>query len=225
MDPLVLERAPDDQSGKARFFSLRAVLLLLFLAQSVLVCVNSRFQIAGQGIEPLLRMILLTLALLTTCATLARRLPLQNVALALALILLITSAVLILIKGIGRTHLPPTLWLGPPVAALVMLVSRGVARLILRTFRDRSIYGFWLLGLTAGLAVVSFNLWASRLWLNTLRGWPGSFKDVAAFTALAALIAIASTPALIDKRPGKVPPPELAPLLVWTALTLVALLS
>lgn len=226
MDPLVLERSPEDESRKQWRLSLHAILWLLLLVQSVLVCTNLRFPVAAKELEPWLRGILVALALLTTCSALVRQLPLQNVALALALILVITSATLILLRGVksGSAQLPLTVWLVPSFAATVVLVSRGVARLILRPFRDLSVYGLWFLSVTAVLTVASFKLWWS-LCPTPLRDWSTSIGNFVALVGLALFVAIVITPPLINKRPGKSPPPDLDPLLVWTLLTIVALLS
>jgi hypothetical protein len=186
-----------------------------------------RLPIAGKELEPWLRAIVVVLALLTTCSALARQLPLQNVALALVLVLVITSAALILLTGVRSRHpqLPITMWLVPSFVATVMLVSRGVARLILMPFSDLSMYGLWFLALTTVLALVSFKLWASSLCPMALWGWSYSFENIAALAGLVLLVGIVVTPALINKRPGKTLRPDRDPLLVWTLLTVVTLLG
>jgi hypothetical protein len=90
-------------------------------------------------------------------------------------------------------------------------------------FRGLSAYGLRFLSLTAALAVASFKLWG--LCLPAVREWPNSLGNISALLGLALVVAIVITPPLINKRPGKSPSPDFDPLLVWTLLTIVALLS
>ncbi len=180
------------------------------------------------------------LAAATSLFGLARRLPGQNMLMAATLIT--AMAFIILVVG-EKTRVPfgpraytdalggkilgvpwpmPLLWL------VVVINSRGVARLILRPWRKTTYYGFWVIGLACMLAVLfdagleAFATrakhywfwethanapgWYSAPWVNFL-GWFVTALGILAFT----------TPWLVNKQPVK-QPTDYHPLVLWLLL-------
>lgn len=182
--------------------------------------------------------LLLMTAAATTLVGLGRRLPTQNV-----------FMVAVMVCGVGGliqlisayTHVPfgPLIYtdaLGakafnllpftlPLLWVVVIVNSRGVARLIMRPWRKTTYYGFWVIGLTVVLALV-FDLglepfatrvkrywawdvvpgpltWHGAPWVNFL-GWAVSVLGIMGF----------STPWLINKQPVK-QPTDYHPMIVW----------
>lgn len=191
------------------------------------------------------------LVLAVTAVTLlaqARDLPGQNVLLAAAIIGLIGG----LMHALGTvTALPfgplvyadnagPRLfgvlpWPIPMLWIIAILSSRGVARLILRPWRKLRNYGFWLIGLTAGLTVCfdaalePFATRAGHYWLWSSTRFPVSWHGAPLVNFLgwlmtALLILAFVTPALINKSPRtRASPPDYHPLGIWLgALALFA---
>lgn len=187
----------------------------------------------------LLDALFIALAAAATLAALWRRLPLQNVLLAAAVIALVGGA----FSALGaKTDLP----FGPFVYAaasgllifktlpwamlliwiVVVLNSRGVARLILRPWRKNKTYGFRVIGLTAvlvlllDLAIEPFAFRVKHLWLwlpTTLPiTWQGApVINFVAWGFIAALILLFVTPALIIKKPRSKSGPEMHALCLW----------
>jgi len=123
-------------------------------------------------------------------------------------------------------------WTVPILWIVVIFNARGTARLIMRPWRKVKNYGFWLLGLTAALAM-AFDLalepyagpvrhlwrwqptkitftWQGATPLNFL-GW--------AFVSL--LIMAFATPSLIRKQPGNPSAPDFHPLALWLGALLL----
>jgi len=195
---------------------------------------------AGSWAEVLLPI----LALATTLVALARGLPAQNVILVAALIALISGIVetvgaktgvpfgsFIYTENLGPQLFSLLPWPVPLIWVVVILNSRGVARLILRPWRKLGRYGLWVMGLTVLLAVV-FDLglepfaarvnrywiwrvsprapaWHTAPWVNFL-GWAVTVLLILAFV----------TPWLINKRASKQQSPDYHPLVVWLTLNL-----
>jgi len=182
------------------------------------------------------------LAAATSLFGLARRLPGQNLIMATTLITAISFTIIVVAE---KTRVPfgprvytdalggrifgvpwpmPLLWL------VVVVNSRGVARLILRPWRKTTYYGFWVIGLASLLAVLfdaglepfatrsrhywswqaNINVpgWYSAPWVNFL-GWFVTALGILAFT----------TPWLINKQPVK-QPTDYHPLVTWLLLSL-----
>jgi putative membrane protein len=186
--------------------------------------------------------LLLILALITTLLVLARTLPWQNVMAAALLIGLVSG----IIQTIGlKTGMPfgryfyasyfgPRLfhllpWPVPCLWIVALLNSRGVARLLLRPWRNRPNPGLRVIALTCLLVVIfdaGLEPFAARL--NYYWTWPISGTALAwygapwtnfagwAFTALLTLVIAA--PLLIDKKPRTDPSPDYYPLLLWVIL-------
>jgi putative membrane protein len=191
--------------------------------------------------------LLLVTAAAATLAALSLQLPAQSVVLAAVLIGLfagiaqfIGAATAIPFGPIvyNKQHIGNFLfytlpWVVPVIWVIVILNSRGVARLMLRPRRRSANYGLWVIGLTILLAVL-FDLslepfatqvkeywswkptkipsdWYSTPWVNFL-GW--------AVTSL--LILLFVTPVLINKSP--LPSlPTYHPLLIWELLSFLFL--
>lgn len=182
---------------------------------------------------------LIVLAAAATLAALWRRLPLQNVALAAGGIALVGSA----FSALGvRTSMPfgplaygagsgplifKTLpWSIPLFWVVIVLNSRGVARVILRPWRKNKSYGYRVIGLTAilvllfDIALEPFAFRVKQLWLwlpTTLRlTWQGTpIISFVSWGFITALILFFVSPALIVKKPRPKTGPELHPLCLW----------
>jgi putative membrane protein len=174
-----------------------------------------------------------------TLAALARQLPLQNVLLVAFIIVIFNGAALAVGALTGIPFGPFTFgekagpelfktlpWIMPLFWLVVILNSRGTARLILRPWRKTKSYGFWVMGLAAILtALFDFALepFASRvqhywIWVPTQFpvAWYGApLVDFPAW-ALVTLLALAfATPALINKQPRKKGSRTFHSLAVW----------
>lgn len=189
--------------------------------------------------------LLLASGVACTITALARRLPLQNVLLAVFVIFLIGGAVHTLgaMTGIpfgpfefGESIGPQVFntlpWAVPLIWVLAVLNSRGVARLILRPWRKIDAYGYWLTGLTAGLTLLfdfALEPFASRVkhyWLWTPTKFPVTWQGVPVsnflgWAAVSLLIAVVLAPALINKQPGKRNTPDFHPFAVWLGAILL----
>jgi uncharacterized membrane protein len=182
---------------------------------------------------------LLLLATASTIFALERQLPLQNVLLAAIVTALVGGAISALgaISGIPfgpltfTSELGPKIfdklpWAMPLIWIVVVLNSRGVARLILRPWRKTKTYGFWLIGLTAVLAmlfVLAFDPFAARIkhyWFWTPVKFPLMWQgaplvDFLSWGIVTLLILAFITPTLINKKLSKRSPPDFHPLCVW----------
>ena len=170
----------------------------------------------------------LVIAVLTTLAALARRLPLQNVvACGLALVLTMGMALVVAGSGLrgqpelasGVTETRTSLgihdlgWLAWPAPFLwtaVLLASRQTAKVLLQPWRRQKVYGWWLLGAATGLAwlavVVSGPLVSPILgwwsWPKAGSSWHGVPPWwLAGVPALIALFLLLAGAWLIPKRP------------------------
>lgn len=180
-----------------------------------------------------------------TITSATRRLPLQNVLLAGFVIAVISGAVYALdaktgiplgpfmFSGhIGAAMFDTLPWAVPLIWVVVVLNSRGVARLILRPWRKVNAYGFWLMGVTAGLTLLfdfAFEPFASLVkhyWLWKQTKFPINWAGVPpsnflGWAALSVLLALVIAPALINKQPGKRNTPDFHPFAVWLSLVLL----
>jgi putative membrane protein len=189
--------------------------------------------------------LVLILALVTTLLALGRTLPWQNVITAAVLIGLVSGTV----QTVGvKTGMPfgqyfyasyfgPRLfqllpWPVPCLWIVALLNSRGVARLLLRPWRNRPNPGLRVIALTSLLAVIfdaGLEPFAARVnyyWIwrtagNALLWYGAPWTNFAgwAFTALLALVI--TSPWLLDKKPQTDPPPDYYPLVLWVILTLL----
>jgi len=188
--------------------------------------------------------LLLLLATAGTITALARQLPLQNILLAAFIIGLMGGAIHSLgaLTGIpfgpflfGAEAGPQLFKTLPGALPLIWIVailnSRGVARLILRPWRKIRTYGFWLIGLTAWLAMLfdlAFDPFAARakhywLWLPTKFpvSWQGApLVNFFGWAAVSLLILAFITPSLINKNPAR-RVVDYHPLAVWLGAILL----
>ncbi len=215
----------------------------LLLAQFVLVWVRVclPYPLFGDAGWP--ARVLLLLALGGTLAGQARQAPGQNVALASFIILSLAGLALAVgartgiplgpITGPARSGNQVLRWL-PWAAALwllVLLTSRGVARLILRPCRASVTYGFQVIGL-AVLLFVLFNLAFQPFASCVEHSWPwqrgspaGDWRatpciGLGAQVVTALFILILATPSLINKKPATLPP-DSHPLIIWLLANLL----
>lgn len=193
--------------------------------------------------------VLVVTVTLTTLVAQTRRLPAQNALLAAIVIGLIGGVVQIVgavtaipfgpfkyTEFAGPRLFGVLAWPMPLLWIVVILNSRGVARLILRPWRKLRSYGFWLIGMTAALTAlfdVALEPFASAvkhywLWDPTRLPVTWGGAPVTSFLGwlLTALLILAfATPAMIDKRQQRATnrPPDYHPLGVWLlALVLFA---
>jgi len=182
------------------------------------------------------------LAAATSLLGLARRLPGQNVLIAATFIVAISFTIAIAGEKTGVPFGPRVYtellgwkilgvpWPMPLLWLVIIVNSRGLARLILRPWRKTTYYGFWVIGLACLLAVlfdaglepfttrarhywfwewhVSVLSWYSAPWVNFL-GWFVTALCILGFT----------TPWLINKQPVK-QPTDYHPLVLWLLLNL-----
>ncbi len=178
---------------------------------------------------------LLLLATVSTLVALARQLSGQNVLLAAAVIALIGGVMHILgVKSgipfgpfifspeIGEKMFNTLPWAMPLLWVVVVLNSRGVARLVLRPWRKMRTYGFWLIGMTAlftmlfSCALEPFASHLKHYWIWTAgsisitpHGAPLS-NSIGWFMVTALMLAFV-TPALINKQLSKRSAPDFHP--------------
>jgi len=180
---------------------------------------------------------LLMLAAVHALSALSRQLPFQNVLFATVIIAGAAAAA----DGLNaQTDVPfgpvifaedgPALFRVPCLHLVLWIVvilnSRGVARLILRPWRKTKTYGFRLIGLTATLvAAFEFALepYASRFrhywfWPPTKLplSWHSAPVSVFLGWAIVTILVLAfTTPLLINKQLSKSRGPDLHPLIAW----------
>ncbi|MBU6410388.1 MAG: carotenoid biosynthesis protein [Verrucomicrobiota bacterium] len=199
------------------------------------VCLPSRLQVHSEWPEA----VLILLAAAATLSALARQLSLQNVVLVAFVTALAGGGVSALGATTGIPFGPFTFgpaigpqlfktlpWAVPLVWVVAVLNSRGLARLILRPWRKIRTYGFWLIGVTAGLTGLfdlALDPFASRVkhyWLWTPTPFPltwcgAPLVNFMAWTVVSLLILAFVTPALINKQPRPKSPPDFHPLGIW----------
>jgi len=241
LDPAAAARAGIRLPSAAERWHKAAFILFLltWLVNWVVLILRVDLPPEGQWIEVLLLMA----TLLTTLVTLARRLPLQNV-LTAGLLIGGLGGILIAIGAASGVPFGPIMygdalgekvftlvpWPMPLLWVILIINGRGVARLIMRPWRRTNYYGFWVIGLTCGLAVVfdlgfepfavqvkNYWIWLGRKgvlswhtapWVNFL-GWFSGCLGIIAFTI----------PWLINKQPVK-QPMDYQPLGVWGLVNL-----
>src|ERR1017187_1664404 len=168
MNPDSLSAAQSSEKTSANFLSaVHWIFTGIFLVTMGLVgyevCSGTLLPRKAGNLEALL----LLSATACTLTSLARRLPGQNVLLAAAIIAVIGGAVhtlgvfasipfgpFIYTASAGLQMFNALPWTIPLLWVVVILNSRGVARLIMRPWRKMRAYGFWVIGLTAVLSLL-----------------------------------------------------------------------
>ncbi|HUZ08494.1 MAG TPA: carotenoid biosynthesis protein, partial [Candidatus Paceibacterota bacterium] len=123
-------------------------------------------------------------------------------------------------------------WAMPLIWVVVVLNSRGVARLILRPWQKIKTCGFWLIGLTAVLTVLfdlALDPFASRVkhyWFWTPVKFPPTWQGAPlvnffSWGTVTLLILAFITPALINKQLSRRNTPDFHPLCVWLGSILI----
>ena len=242
--PAPAEFNPVNEIG--RFFNWFAAALALANYALVFSTLVAPLHLPGKPDWP--EATLIVTATFATLVALSRQLPMQNALLAAAIIGGIGTAAHCLTAVVAIPFGPqrftdaagPKLfdrvsWAMPMLWVLIVLNSRGVARLILRPWRKLRAYGFWLIGLTVILTtlfVIALEPFAGaikRYWLwdptRLPLTWGGApLTNILGWGVVTALIMAFAAPALIDKRarPAK-RTPDFHPLVSWLlALALFA---
>jgi uncharacterized membrane protein len=212
------------------FWTLNTLLGIVFLAEILILRSSAALDAAT-----------ITLAAIVSVATLNRQLPLQNVLLAALMAALIGGIAhglsanpnfsipfgpVVFNPACGAKFFNAVPWTIPLLWIVAIFNARGMARLILRPWRMVKNYGFWLIGLTAGLAV-AFDLalepfaWQVKhfwLWQPTKLAvnWQGTpLLNFFGWLFVSLLILAFATPSFIRKQPGQSSAPDYHPLAVW----------
>ncbi|MGH7951947.1 MAG: carotenoid biosynthesis protein [Limisphaerales bacterium] len=233
-------RQPDDAEKN----TLRIHLILTILLAAVFALEITTF-FAPLNLSDWLEALLILLATISTLAALARQLPLQNVLLAAFVIAVVGGGISALGARTGVPFGPLTFGseagqkifktlplVIPLIWVVVILNSRGTARLILRPWRKTRTYGFWLMGFTA-LLVLLFDLalepFASHvkhywLWMPTKfpLTWQGApLVNFLSWAVVTLLILAFVTPTLINKQLSKKGAPHYHPFGIWLGAILL----
>lgn len=218
--------------------------ILAAFATAGILWLGSLLQFYGPAHSGWLAAMFLVLASAATLISLAQNLPMQNVLGAAATIAIGAGVAAIIDAKSGvpfgvRTYTEESgpQWLGvswaiPFIWIVVILNSRGVARLMLRPWRKLSRYGFHVIGLTAALAVVfdlslePFAAGIGHYWIwwttRAIPAWhTAPFYNFLAWLVVTLLILAFATPWLIDKNPHRKSAPDYHPLIIWLALVLL----
>ncbi len=188
--------------------------------------------------------LLLVFATASTLAGMTRQLPGQNVMLVSVLVALLGGLAhgLTAKTGIpfgpckyserlGQRLFDALPWAFPMIWVVVLLNSRGVARLILRRWRTTPVYGLWVLALTAGLVVLldlgmepfanqvtGYWSWGATRIASTWYGAP--WVNFLGWLVVALLVLLFVTPWILNKSAAK-RPPDFYPLWLWLALNVL----
>jgi uncharacterized membrane protein len=205
---------------------------------NVALAVAFVFEIFTPFPAPDLDATLIALAAIASVGALARQLPLQNVLLAAALTAIIGTVAhgislrlgipfgpIIFNRGAGPELFNLIPWTIPFLWIAAIFISRGVARMILRPWRKLRNYGFWLIGVTAALAVAfDFALEPFAKSKHWWRWMPTKFSatwfgapliNFLSWAFVTLLILAFATPALIKKQPGNTRALDWQPLFLW----------
>lgn len=179
----------------------------------------------------------------STLMSLARQLPGQNVLLAAAIIAVLGGIAhgvnaltaipfgpLAYGEGCGPKLFGTLAWPLPALWIILVLNSRGVARLIVRPWRKLKNYGFWLIGITTALVILldlglePFATRANSYWLWLPTTFPVTWHQSPLTNSLGWLVSTLlilafATPPLINKQSrSRKAPPDYQPLIVWLLL-------
>lgn len=190
---------------------------------------------------------IIVLAAIASIVALSRQLPLQNV-LPVALISALIGGVAHGLSANSYLAMPfgPVVFNPAAGAKLLQFVpwttlllwivaifnARGVARLVLRPWRKVKNYGYWLIGLTAVLAMMfdlalePYAVYEKHFWFwqhtKIPVTWAGaSLLNFIGWAFASLLIMLFATPSLIRKQPGASSAPDLHPLVIWLGALLL----
>ena len=219
--------------------SIFILFLIAWVVNWVLLLLRVELPPEGRRVEALLPLF----ATATTLLALGRRLPLQNVLMAAALIAGI-SFVITAVGAMSGVPFGPFVYgtaLGEPVFGVVpwsipllwvvlVINGRGVARLIMRPWRKTNYYGFWVIGLTCAL-IVLFDLGLEPFAAHVRQYWFWQIGEsvpawhtapwvnfLGWFITPLGIMAF-TMPWLINKQPIK-QPIDYHPLVVWLLMNL-----
>jgi uncharacterized membrane protein len=214
---------------------------ILFLVVSLAQLVSLAWQIEWPAEWRWIEGLWLLLAALTSLLALGKRLPFQNVAMAAALITVISGCILAVgtLSGIpfgpylysdllGEKLMGVLPWSMPFVWMVVVVNARGVARLIMRPWRKTNYYGYWVIGFTCLLAVLldlglePFAVFVKDYWIwpiarPVLHWYTAPWVNFLGWFVTTLAILAFTTPWLINKQPVK-QPTDYHPLIVWLLL-------
>jgi uncharacterized membrane protein len=211
---------PIDAAEQAKNFchwTLTGVLGLVFLAEMLWATHPAGLDVA-----------LLVLAVLVSITTLSRQMPLQNALLGVCIAGFIGSVAhglsglhsvaipfgpIFFHDAFGTKILDFVPWPIPLIWVVALFNSRGTARVILRPWRKLKSYGYWLIGLTAVLAMAfdfalepfavdANHFWSWQLTKIPLTWYGASPLNFMSWLVVALLILAFATPALIKKKAG-----------------------
>ena len=213
----------------------------LFLGLNCLLGVAFIVELSAPRFSAAFSDVFIFLAALASIAGLIRQLPPQNV-LPAALITALVGSVAHGLSANSSISLPfgPIVfnpaagakifgfvpWTIPFLWIVAIFNARGTARLILRPWRKVKNYGFWLIGLTALLAM-AFDIglepyaWHVKhfwLWQHTKIPitWDGTtLMNFIAWAFISLLIMLIATPYMIRKQPGNPSAPDFQPFSIW----------
>ena len=185
--------------------------------------------------------VFLLCAAITSLLALGRRLPVQNVVMAAAVIMVISGGVIgvgtmtgvpfgpfVYSEALGEKIFNVLPWSIPLIWIVIVINSPGVARLMMRPWRKTNFYGFWVIGLTCLLAVIldlglePFAVYVKNYWVwrmpDSVAAWYSApwINFLGWFVATLAILVFA-TPWLINKQPIK-RPIDYHPLITWLLL-------
>ncbi|MEY2407762.1 MAG: hypothetical protein QOF48_432 [Verrucomicrobiota bacterium] len=180
---------------------------------------------------------------MTTLLALALRLPLQNVLMAaistasLAIGILSIAAVsgspfgpIVYTDELGERVFNVVPWPLPMLWVVLIINSRGVARLVMRPWRKTNYYGFWVIGIACALitifalgfepfAVIAKSYWVWQAAAGTANWFRTPWVSFLGWFLTALAITALSIPWLINKHPVK-QPMDYQPLIVWILMNL-----
>lgn len=221
----------------------------MFAGSVLLVGLKTWNQDAGVGTKQAADALLLLVTAASTLVSLCSQLPAQNVILVAVLIGAFTGLVHFVnamvavplgpltyhTENVGRFMISPLPWSVPVLWVVIILNARGVARLMLRSRRRTSHYGFWVMGTTVllvGLFELGFQPYATHVtqywsWKPTKLPWDWYSTPWSYFlgcSVMTLLLLLFVTPAMINKHPNP-KRPSFHPLLIWEALSALILLG
>lgn len=242
MNRVAFKRMPLPRTGLSRAANIvHGVIFFAFLAQAGISIFNQVPNLALFGEARWPDGLLLFLCAATTVASLTRYLPSQNVMLATITVGVLAGGLEVLNAFTGvpfgpRTFTPrmgqhlfyPLPWAMPVLWLVAILNTRGVARLILRPWRNGRNYGLGVIGTAVALMVVfglcldpvatqvkSFWVWTPNK--SALNWYHAPAITFVSWSVVSLLLLAFATPALINKQPSPSRPHRDA-LWVWLVM-------